>query len=89
MRRILDWTMWLMFLVSFIFTILTMLVLFGKFYIVQFTTFLPLEISLSITFVLWGVNSIFNPYTKNSKNSFYYSVILGSILIGFAAMGIY
>jgi hypothetical protein len=88
-RKILDWIMWFMFLVSFIITILTMLVLFGKFYISQFTTFLPLEISLSITFVLWGINSCFNPYTKNSKNSVYFSLILGSILIGFAAMGIY
>lgn len=89
MRRIIDWTMWFMFLISFILTILTMLVLFGKFYISQFTTFLPLEISLSITFILWGINSVFNPYTKNSKNSFFYSLILGSILIGFAILGIY
>lgn len=89
MRRILDLTMWFMFLISFIFTILTMLVLFGKFYIIQFTTFLPLEISLSITFLLWGINSHFNPYTRNSKNSFLYSLVLGSILIVFAAMGIY
>ncbi|MDF2673001.1 MAG: hypothetical protein K0R09_1266 [Clostridiales bacterium] len=89
MSRILDLAMWFMFLISFIFTILTMLVLFGKFYIGQFTTFLPLEISLSITFLLWGINSHFNPYTKNSKNSFLYSLILGSILVGFAVMGIY
>lgn len=89
MRRILDLGMWFMFLVSLIITTFTMLVLFGKYYISQFTTFLPLEISLAITFILWGINSNFNPYTKNSKNSFLSSLILGGILIGFAAMGIY
>lgn len=78
-----------MFLITFIITIITMLVLFGKFYISRFTTFLPLEISLSITFVLWGINSRFNTYTKNSKNSFLYLLILGSILVVFAIMGIY
>lgn len=81
--------MWFMFLVSFIITTLTMLVLFGKYYISQFTTFLPLEISLSVTFIIWGISSSFNPYTKHSKNSLLYLIILGSILVGFAAMGIY
>lgn len=81
--------MWFMFLITFLITTITMLVLFGKFYIRQFTTFLPLEISLSVTFLLWGVNSRINTYTKNSKNSFLYSLILGSILAGFALMGIY
>lgn len=89
MRRILDLAMWFMFLASLIITILTMLVLFGKYYIGSFTTFLPLEISLSLTFIIWGINSQFNPYTRNTKNSFLYALIMGSILIGFAAMGIY
>lgn len=81
--------MWFMFLASFVITIITMLVLFGKYYISRFTTFLPIEICLSATFILWGINSYFNSYTKNSKNSILYSFILGSILIGFAVMGIY
>lgn len=89
MRRILDLAMWFMFLISFIITILTILALFGKYYMGQFTTFLPFEISLSITFILWGINSCFNTYTKNNKNIFLYSLILGGILIGFAAAGIY
>lgn len=89
MRRLLDAVMWFMFLVSFIVTILTILVLYGKYRITQLTTFLPLEISLSITFILWGINSHFNLYTKNSKNSFLVSLILGGILIGFTILGIY
>jgi hypothetical protein len=89
MKRVFDWVMWLMFLVSFISALLTMLVVFGGSYIRQFTTFLPMEISLAATFILWGINSLINPYTRNSKNSFYYAFLFGTILVGFAALGIY
>ena len=90
--RILDYLMWGMFLISFIISIFTMLVVFGivwSGWISYFATFLPLEISLAATFFLWGINSIYNTYTKNSKYTFYYSLILGGALLAFVILGIY
>jgi hypothetical protein len=90
--KTLDYTMWFAFIVSFVISILTMLVVFGIVWygwISPFATFLPLEISLSATFFLWGINSLYNPYTKNSKYTFYYSLILGGILLAFVILGIY
>lgn len=90
MTKVADYLMWLMFGISLIVSILTLLVLFGTgVYIELFSTFLPLEISLSSTFILWGINSLINPYTRNSKYTFFYAFILGGGLIVFALLGIY
>lgn len=90
--KILDYFMWGMFLVSFIVSIFTMLVVFGIVWagwISSFATFLPLELSLAATLFLWGINSIYNSYTKNSKYTFYYSLVFGGILLLFVVLGVY
>lgn len=90
MSKVLDFITWLLFGISLIISILTMLVLFGGIqYIELFSTLLPLEISLSSTFIIWGFNSIKNPYTRNSKNSPSILIVLGIMLLVFALFGIY
>lgn len=90
MTKIIDYFMWFMFGVSLIISMLTMLVLFGTgIYIEVFSTFLPLEVSLSASFILWGINSLINQYTRNSKYTVFYAFTLGAGLIVFALMGIY
>jgi hypothetical protein len=90
MTKVTDYLMWLMFGVSLIISLLTMLVLFGTgIYIEVFSTFLPLEASLSASFILWGINSLINPYTRNSKYTCIYAFIFSAGLIAFALMGIY
>lgn len=90
MAKVIDFIMWLLFGISFIISILTMLVLFGGIqYIEAFSTLLPLEISLSSTFILWGFNSMYNPYTRNSKKTPYIWIALGVMLLVFALFGIY
>lgn len=90
MNKVVDYLMWFMFGVSLVISILTMLVLFGTgIYMELFSTFLPLEISLSATFILWGINSLVNPYTRNSKYTFFYAFVFGGGLIVFTLLGIY
>lgn len=86
---ILNWLMWLMFSSSLIISLITMVVAYGIKYIPMFATFLPLEISLSLTFFIWGINSRVDPGSANSKRDIYYSIIFGGILIGFAYFRIY
>lgn len=89
MRKFIDYLMWLMFAISLVISILTMLVVFGIVYIGRFSTFLPLEICLSITFFLWGINSTYNSYTRNGKYTAYYYIVMGGMLLAFAALKIY
>jgi hypothetical protein len=90
--KTLDYLMWSMFIATFIISIFTMLVVFGIVWtgwMSYFATLLPLELSLAATFFVWGTNSVYNIYTKNSKYTLYYSLVLGSTLLVFAAFGIY
>jgi hypothetical protein len=80
--------MWGMFVETLAVSIITMVVVFGLGYIELFSTFLPFEISLAATFFLWGLNSVYNPYMKVVKNTFFYSVILCGVLIVFVSLGI-
>lgn len=90
--KTLDYLMWSMFIATFIISIFTMLVVFGIVWtgwMSYFATLLPLEISLAATFFIWGMNSVYNIYTKNSKYTLYYSIMLGVTLLVFASLGIY
>lgn len=87
--RLLDSLMWLMFLLSLVVSLLTMIVVFGIRWISPFATFLPLEVSLAATFFVWGLNSIYNNYTRDSKLTMFYSFVLGGILLVFVVLGIY
>lgn len=87
--KFLDYLMWLMFIISLVTSVLTMIVVFGISWISSFSTFLPLEISLAATFFLWGINSIYNSYTKDNKLTMFYSFVLGGILLVFVVLGIY
>lgn len=91
MKKLIDWTMWLMFFVTFIIAILTMIVAFGLQYtgLEIFATFLPLELSLGGTLILWGINSFINPYLRHGKSSIYFLSFLGVIMLFFARFGIY
>lgn len=89
MLKILDGLMWIAFIISLLFTLVTTIVVYGISYIPQFVTFLPLELALAATFFLWGLNSLFNPYISHGKHGFYLSFLLGGILIAFAVMGVY
>lgn len=91
MKRLIDWIMWLTFLITFIIALLTMIVAFGIQYsgLEMFATFLPLELSLGGTLILWGINSFLNPYLRHGKSSIFFLSILGVILLLFARYGIY
>jgi hypothetical protein len=91
--EITEGLMWVMILISSIFSVITTIVTFGMVeYTKQlriFTNFLPLEISLSITLFLWGVNSLYRNHGKSSKRTFIVYLIMGVILLGFIFMGVY
>lgn len=93
--RIFDILMWIMFLISSIVSIITTLVLFGISYgafLKPFSTMLPLEISLALTFFLWGLNSIYGSYLIDKDNNPKFSIMLfalGGILLIFVIFGIY
>lgn len=89
MLKILDGLMWFMFAVSFVFSVITILVVYGIRYFPKFVTFYPLEIALALSFFLWGINSLFNPYISHGKYSFYLAFIFGGVLVAFAVMGVY
>lgn len=88
-----DSVMWFMFLISTIITIITTIVTFGMVeYTKQlsvFMNFLPLEISLSVTLFLWGINRLYSNEGKNNKRSFIIYLIMGGALLGFIFMGVY
>jgi hypothetical protein len=91
--KIIDFFMWLMFLVSSAVSVITMIVTFGMIdyskTLKPFMNFMPIEICLSITLFLWGINSLYNNYTKASKKIFFYYFVMGTILLGFIFMGVY
>lgn len=91
--KIIDGLTWMMFFVSSILSIITIIVTFGMVeYTKQlrvFTNLLPLEISLSATLFLWGINCLYNTYSKNGKKAFFRYFIMGLILLGFIFMGVY
>lgn len=88
-----DGLMWVMFLISSIFSVITTIVTFGMVeYTKQlsiFTNFLPLEISLSITLFLWGVSSLYSYDGKSNKKTFIVYLIMSIVLLGFIFMGVY
>ena len=91
--KLVDGLMWAMFLISSIFSVITTIVTFGMVeYTKQlrvFTNFLPLEISLSVTLFLWGINSLYSNHGKNSKKTFIVYLSMGVVLLGFVFMGVY
>lgn len=93
--KILDWLMWIMFFISLVISVITILVLFGISYnsaFKYFSTLLPLEVSLASTFFLWGLNSLYSSYMERKKNSFKYSLllfVLGGALLVFVVLGVY
>jgi uncharacterized membrane protein len=91
MKRFIDGIMWLMFLATFIISILTMTVTFGIQYtgLEFFATLLPLEISLGTTLVFWGINSVINPYLRHGRGSIYLLITLGAVLLAFVKIGLY
>lgn len=87
--RLLDYIMWGSFLLTSIISIFTILVSFGIVYISRFATFMPIEVSLALSLMLWGINCIYNPEVKFTKSNFYIALILGGIILMFLMYGIY
>lgn len=93
--KILDVLMWIMFFISFVISAITIVVLFGISYgdiLKPFTTMLPLEISLSLTFFIWGLCSIYGCDLSDKNSSPKVSTALfalGGILLIFVVFGIY
>lgn len=88
----LDFLTWIMMVVTFIVSILTMIVVFGiglNDFLVNFMTFMPLEISLAVTLFLWGITSIIGMQDKKAKKHGFYSIVFGSILIICLSFGVY
>lgn len=85
--------MWLMFLVTSIVSVITMVVSFGMVEYSRslklFMNFLPLEICLSATLFLWGLNNLYNNYSTNGKKNFFYYVVMSSVLLVFIFQGVY
>lgn len=68
--KVIDALMWIMFTISSVVAMITVLVLFGISYnnlLKIFSTMLPLEISLALTFFLWGLNSLYGSYLPDNK----------------------
>lgn len=87
--RLLDFIMWVSFGITGIISIFTIIVSFGIVYISKFSTFVPLEISLAVSLILWGINCRHNEEVCYTKNNFYISFILGALLLIFLILGIY
>lgn len=87
--KLLNWITWFMFVVSLVISVLSIVVAYGIKYISQFATLLPLEVSLIITFFLWGFNSLFEGNRKDKVTSLIYALLIGGVLMIFAFWGIY
>lgn len=88
----LDIIMWGTFAVTAVIAVISMIVLFGILYspgLMIFGNLLPLEVSLSISLLLWGISSLYSSYGKKGKGTFMTSVIMGGILLVFAVFGVY
>ena len=93
MKKFLDVLMWIVFFITFVAAAVTMLAVFGVIYwneyIKYFERFYILELCLTASFYMWGINNLFNSYTRNNKRTFLLSIIFGSILLIFFKFGIY
>ncbi|WP_027308608.1 hypothetical protein [Caloramator sp. ALD01] len=87
--KLLNYLMWVSFLFTSIISIFTIIVSFGIVYISEFSTFIPLEISLSLSLILWGINCRYNQDVCYTKNNFYISFLLAFILLLFSILGVY
>lgn len=91
--KIVNFLMWLMFFISSVVAVITMIVSFGMVdysaSLKPFTNFLPLEICLSAALFLWGINSLYNNYSDTGKKTFFRYLIMASILLVFIFMGVY
>lgn len=89
MNKFIDLLTWFSFLISLVISFFTMIVVFGIYDLKLFYTFYPVEISLAVSFFLWGIDNLLNKYTKNSIWTFVTSFIFGTLLIIFMTMGVY
>lgn len=87
--KLLNWVTWFMFGVSLVISVASIIVAYGIRYIPQFATLLPLEVSLIITFFLWGFSSLFEGSMKDRIRSLIVSLLIGGVLMIFAFWGIY
>lgn len=93
MLKIINFLVWFMILISSIISIITMVVSFGMIeysnFLKPFTNLMLLEISLSITLFLWAINSLYNSYSKQSKKTFFYYLVMSGIFTFFIFYGVY
>lgn len=93
--KIFEWATWIMFGISFVISVITILVLFGLLYaspIKPFTTLKPFEVSLAVTLFMWGIDSIYASYVKKSKSQVKFSILLlifSGITLTFMLLGVY
>lgn len=87
--RVLELFTWIMMVITLIVAVLTTVVVFGIVWIPRFYNYILLEISLSTTLLLWGINTILSMQGKKSKRHGVYSIIFGVILLVFFLLGIY
>ncbi|EYE87832.1 hypothetical protein Q428_11185 [Fervidicella metallireducens AeB] len=87
--KILDYLTWIMFIFSLLLTLCTIIVLFGLAYMPALSSLKPLQISLAVTFFMWGVNNLYNNYAEDGKKNFFYCTIIAGIFLVFVVLGIY
>lgn len=90
--KCLDFITWVMMVITFIISILTMIVVFGiawNDFLAYFWNFKLLEICLAISLFLWGITSIIGIQDKKAKRHGFYSIVFGGILMVFLSLGVY
>ncbi|KMT23271.1 hypothetical protein [Clostridium cylindrosporum] len=91
-RRLFDFLTWIMMIVTFVISIFTTIVVFGiawSNWLSRFSNFMPLEISLAITFFLWGTTSIISLSDKKGKTHGIFSFLFGGVLLVFLILEVY
>ncbi|MEG0370942.1 MAG: hypothetical protein RR645_01455 [Clostridium sp.] len=86
--KVLDFLTWFMLIVTFVVSILTMIVVFGIAWISNFYTFEILEICLAITLLLWGTTSI-KLHDKKAKFHGICSFLFAGVFIIFLMFKVY
>lgn len=87
--KIADCVMWSSFLVTGVISIFTIIVSFGIVYISSFANFMLLEVSLAISFLIWGICGLINPDVNFTKQNFYLSCGISAVFLLFLMFGIY
>jgi hypothetical protein len=93
--KLFDISKWIMVLISSLISVMTMIVTFRMIEysatVKIFANLLPLELSVSITLFLWGINSLYqnSMQSKKSKKTFFCYLLMSVVMLVFVYFKVY